>query len=56
MTSKIMMLVTATALVCDPVFAQESAMDLKEGEAIMVTPKGTVHKATEMIEDARHEA
>jgi hypothetical protein len=56
MSSKVMMLATAGALVIAPAFAQESAMNLKEGEAIMVTPKGTVHKATKTVEGARHEA
>ena len=57
MRSKVMMLATAAvALVVAPVFAQESAMNLREGEAMMVTPNGTMHKATKMIDDARHEA
>ena len=56
MLSKIMMLATAATLVIAPVFAEETAMNLREGEAIMVAPKGTVHKSTKMIEDARHEA
>jgi hypothetical protein len=51
-----MLLATATALVVTPVFAQESPTNLREGEAVMVTPKGTVHKATKKVSDAKHEA
>src|ERR1700757_3547170 len=56
MRSKIIMLATAAALVVAPVFAQEGAMNLKEGEAMMVTPQGAMQKSTKMIDDARHEA
>jgi hypothetical protein len=49
-------LTAAVALVAAHAFAEESAMNLHEGEAIMVTPKGTVHKATRVFEHARHEA
>jgi hypothetical protein len=53
MSSKIILLATAAAVVVAPAFAQESA---KEGEAVMVTPKGTVHKATKEVSEAKHEA
>jgi hypothetical protein len=54
MSSKIILLATAAVVVVPPAFAQESA---KEGEAVMVTPpKGTVHKATKEVSDAKHEA
>jgi hypothetical protein len=56
MSSKIMLLAAAAAVVVAPVFAQESATNLKEGEAVMVTPKGTLHKATKKVSDAKHEA
>jgi hypothetical protein len=56
MSPKILLFATAAAVVVAPVFAQESTTNLKEGEAVMVTPKGTVHKASKQVSDAKHEA
>ena len=54
---KITMLATATALVVAPVCAQESKMTLGEGEAVLVSPDGTVHKSnTTEVSDAEHRA
>jgi hypothetical protein len=56
MSSKIMLLAFPAALAVAPVFAQEGTANLKEGEAFMVTSKGTVHKSSKQVSDAKHEA
>jgi hypothetical protein len=53
---KITMLATAAAFVVAPVFAQESKMTLGEGEAVLISPDGTMHKSNTRVSDAKHEA
>jgi len=53
---KVMMLATAAAMVGLPVLAQEGKMTLGEGEAVMISPDGTMHKSNTKISDANHDA
>jgi hypothetical protein len=52
----VMMLAAAAAMVGLPSLAQESKMTLGEGEAVLISPDGTVHKSNTRISDANHEA
>jgi hypothetical protein len=53
---KITVLAIAAAAVAAPVFAQESAMTLGEGEAVLIGPNGDVHKSSTKVFDAKHKA
>src|SRR5689334_10352973 len=53
---KIAMLATAAVIVAAPVFAQGSKIALGEGEAVMISPDGTVHKSNTKVSGAKHEA
>jgi hypothetical protein len=55
--NKIAMFAIAGAVVVAlPVFAEESAMTLGEGEAIMISPNGTMHKSNSKVSAAKHDA
>jgi hypothetical protein len=55
--SKLMMLAVAAAVVAVPIaFAQESAVPLGEGEAIMISPDGSMHKSNTKVLAAHHQA
>jgi hypothetical protein len=54
--NKITMLAIAAAAVVAPVFAQESTMSLGEGEAVLISPNGSVHKSSAKVSDAKHES
>jgi hypothetical protein len=55
--SKLTMLALAAAVVVAPaVFAEESAMPLGEGDAILISPDGTLHKSNTKVSAAQHEA
>ena len=52
---KITMLAVAATVVAVPAFAQEGKMALGEGEVVVVSPDGTVHKSNTKISEADHE-
>jgi hypothetical protein len=55
--NKVTILAIAAAVVlASPVFAQESAMTLGEGQAILIAPNGTVHKSNSEVSDTKHDA
>jgi hypothetical protein len=53
---KITLLATAAVLAVTPVLAQEGRMALGEGDAVMVSPDGTMYRSNVKISDARHNA
>jgi hypothetical protein len=53
---KITMLAIAAAAVVAPVFAQEGTMTLGEGEALLISPNGNVHKSSTKVSDTKHES
>jgi hypothetical protein len=53
---KIMLFATATALAVTPVLAQEGRMALGEGEAVLISPDGAMHRSNVKVSDAKHEA
>jgi hypothetical protein len=55
--NKMTMLAIAVAVIVDsPVVAQERAMALGEGEAILISPDGTMHKSNSKVSAAKHGA
>lgn len=53
---KIMLFATAAALAVTPVLAQEGRMALGEGEAVLISPDGAMHRSNVKVSDAKHEA
>jgi hypothetical protein len=51
-----MLAITAAVVLASPVFAEERAMTLGEGEAILITPNGTVHKSNSEVSATNHDA
>jgi hypothetical protein len=56
MNKMTMLAIAAAGVLASPVFAEESAMTLGEGEAIMITPNGTVHKSNSEVSATKHDA
>jgi hypothetical protein len=55
--NKVTMLAIAVAMVVAlPVFAEESATTLGEGDAILIGPDGTMHKSNTKLSAAHHNA
>jgi hypothetical protein len=55
--SKITIIAMAAAvIVASPVLADESPTALGEGEAIMISPSGTVHKSDSKVSGPKHDA
>ena len=53
---KIMLFATAAALAGTPVLAQEGRVALGEGEAVLISPDGAMHRSNVKVSDAKHEA
>jgi hypothetical protein len=53
---KIMLFATAAALAVTPVLAQEGRMALGEGDAVMISPDGAVHRSNVKVTGAKHDA
>jgi hypothetical protein len=51
---KITLLATAAVLAVTPVLAQEGRMGLSEGEAVLISPDGAMHRSNVKVSDARH--
>jgi hypothetical protein len=48
--------IAVTGVISSAVFAEESTIPFDDGEAILVTPNGTVHKSNTKVSLAEHEA
>jgi hypothetical protein len=48
--------IAVAVVVASPVLAEESATALGEGEAIMISPSGTVHKSDSKVSGTKHDA
>jgi hypothetical protein len=48
--------IAVAVVVASPVLAEESPTALGEGEAIMISPSGTVHKSDSKISGTKHDA
>ena len=42
-------------VVASPILAQQPPMNLDEGEAILISPKGTVHKSNTKVSATKHQ-
>jgi hypothetical protein len=48
--------IAVTGVIASAVFAEESTIPFGEGEAILISPNGTVHKSHNKVSTANHEA
>jgi hypothetical protein len=48
--------IAVTGVIASAVFAEESTIPLGDGEAILISPNGTVHKSNAKVSTANHEA
>jgi hypothetical protein len=53
---KITMLAIAAAAVIAPAFALEKMMTLGEGEAVLISPNGDVHRSSTKVSDTKHKS
>lgn len=53
---KITMLAIAAAAVVGPVFALERTMTLGEGEAVLISPNGDVHRSSTKVSETKHKS
>ena len=53
---KITMLAIAAAAVVAPAFALEKMTTLGEGEAVLVSPNGDVHRSSAKVSDEKHKS
>jgi hypothetical protein len=53
---KIILFASAAALAVTPVLAQEGRVALGEGEAVLISPDGAMHRSNVKVSDAKHEA
>jgi hypothetical protein len=51
-----MIAIAVAVVVASPVFAEESATALGEGEAILISPNGSVHKSDSKVSGTKHDA
>jgi hypothetical protein len=56
MNKMTMLAIAVPVVVAAPVFALESAMTFGKGEAILISPDGTVHKSNSKVSAAKHNA
>jgi hypothetical protein len=56
MNKMTMLAVAVAVVVASPVFAQESAMALGDGEAILISPDGTMRKSNIKVSPTMHDA
>ena len=56
MNKMTMIAIAVAVVVASPVFAEESATALGEGEAILISPNGTVQKLDSKVSGAKHDA
>jgi hypothetical protein len=52
---KIILFASAAALAVTPVLAQEGRVALGEGEAVLISPDGAMHRSNVKVSDAKHE-
>ena len=48
--------IAVALVIASPVFAEESTLPFGEGEAIMISPNGTVQKSNTKVSDEKHRA
>jgi hypothetical protein len=48
--------IAVTGVIASAVFAEESTIPFGDGEAILISPNGTVHKSHTKVSAANHEA
>ena len=48
--------IAATGVIASAVFAEESSIPFGDGEAILISPNGTVHKSNTKVSATNHEA
>jgi hypothetical protein len=53
--SKIMILAVAATILAAPTFAQEGRMALGEGDAVFISPDGTMQRSNTKVSDIDHE-
>jgi hypothetical protein len=53
---KIILFASAAALAVTPVLAKEGRVALCEGEAVLISPDGAMHRSNVKVSDAKHEA
>lgn len=53
---KITLFAAAAVLVVTPVLAQQGKMALGEGEAVLISPNGTMYRSKAKVSDAKHAA
>lgn len=52
---KIILFASAAAFAVTPVLAQEGRVALGEGEAVLISPDGAMHRSNVKVSDAKHE-